>query len=837
MTKTTLRELKARYLAVLRKCFLINFGILFISGVACAETISSNQNIEEEKTFSELTITDGTVTAQAADITVNGAMNMSGGSLVLNNTDMMVSGDLNMTGGSITGNFNPNGPFLDDEDGELPDGIVLTVIGKSVLDGAKINLNDKTSFGALGGIDMTNTSLTLKGKDAELYSGSQVKIGSGTNVSLSSGARMMVQSVEMNGGKMMMNNASVLTGTNVPSEQVGSVYKTNHTGGNINLNDGTVEVIGGSQNNLVGENILIGTRLSVANGAALSAYKNYFEYDDENTDKWWIETGDKNALTLTDDGAIDLAGTLNADVTGTGSLALTSASAVVNGNVDGVNLDVKSNVKLANALKGTLSDLKTTTVHNGYSFDLGTTQFNTDKFVVQDNATVGFRVSAKDNYGSVWANDYDVSSNGTNLLLTLDVGVLQENETAVFDVFKNQAGETVNLDFAKLSENARYEFVKNEDGTYTITGKASASDAAGESGADTNVQAAASAWLDTAGMPQNSSGRMVQEHLNILSQTDLNAFGKAVESLMPVTSPVAHTMSNALNVKLAGLVQERFASPGRRMGMSSGDAGHRSSLWAQGLYNKTKLDTHNGFDGKTYGLAIGIDGQLTRHLTAGIGYAYSDSDIEMSGRKTDVDTHTVLLYGEYKVGRAFMNGMMTYGRSNYDENKNVGGLKVDADYDMDAIYGQIMSGYHFKAGVATLTPQAGMRYLWTKMHDYTDAADQHVRGNTTDTLTAVAGLNLGANAYFAGLKHVMFRPEISVRATYDLLNDKDTSIVRLANGSGYVVQGDTLERFGMEAGAKLGMMIGNVELSLDYEGRFKKDYTDHTGLVNLKYNF
>lgn len=184
-----------------------------------------------------------------------------------------------------------------------------------------------------------------------------------------------------------------------------------------------------------------------------------------------------------------------------------------------------------------------------------------------------------------------------------------------------------------------------------------------------------------------------------------------------------------------------------------------------------------------------------------------------------------------------MNGMVTYGRSNYDENKNVGGLKVGADYDMDAIYGQIMSGYHFKAGVTTLTPQAGMRYLWTKTHDYTDTADQHVRGNTTDTLTAVAGLNLGTNAYFAGLKHVMFRPEISVRATYDLLNDKDSSIVRLANGSGYVVQGDTLERFGMEAGAKLGMMMGNVELSLDYEGRFKKDYTDHTGLVNLKYNF
>ncbi len=27
------------------------------------------------------------------------------------------------------------------------------------------------------------------------------------------------------------------------------------------------------------------------------------------------------------------------------------------------------------------------------------------------------------------------------------------------------------------------------------------------------------------------------------------------------------------------------------------------------------------------------------------------------------------------------------------------------------------------------------------------------------------------------------------------------------------------------------------ELSLKYEGRFKKDYADHTGMVNLKVNF
>lgn len=29
----------------------------------------------------------------------------------------------------------------------------------------------------------------------------------------------------------------------------------------------------------------------------------------------------------------------------------------------------------------------------------------------------------------------------------------------------------------------------------------------------------------------------------------------------------------------------------------------------------------------------------------------------------------------------------------------------------------------------------------------------------------------------------------------------------------------------------------NVELSLRYEGQFRDDYTDHTGLLNAKYKF
>ena len=47
-----------------------------------------------------------------------------------------------------------------------------------------------------------------------------------------------------------------------------------------------------------------------------------------------------------------------------------------------------------------------------------------------------------------------------------------------------------------------------------------------------------------------------------------------------------------------------------------------------------------------------------------------------------------------------------------------------------------------------------------------------------------------------------------------------------------------MKRFCIEAGANVGVTIGkDSEITLSYEGKFKKDYQDHTGLINFKYNF
>ena len=58
------------------------------------------------------------------------------------------------------------------------------------------------------------------------------------------------------------------------------------------------------------------------------------------------------------------------------------------------------------------------------------------------------------------------------------------------------------------------------------------------------------------------------------------------------------------------------------------------------------------------------------------------------------------------------------------------------------------------------------------------------------------------------------------------------------NGSVYQIEGENLDKFGLEAGAGLTLDVGNrLEMAVSYEGKFRKDYTDHSGLVNMKFKF
>lgn len=517
------------------------------------------------------------------------------------------------------------------------------------------------------------------------------------------------------------------------------------------------------------------------------------------------------------------------------------------GNLESVNdidLGGTTNLIYDSSLKKNIST-NVLNVKNGSVLDLETNKLTTNSLNVEDNSSVALRVKSKDTYGSVAASSYTVGT-GTKLSFVLDKGILTEGNTITLPVFTDASGNVANLDFGTILNN-RYQITKEANGAYTISYEPSTSGDVLNYGGDQNVINASVAWLDEDDMPEGTEAAKIQDTLHTLAQTDMYGFVKAVRSLMPETAPVGYTLSNLINNKVAEAVEGRFLSrrvvikkEQPRRGRNGGDVVTErttGSVWAKGLYNKTKLDTKLGFDAKTDGVAFGIDGKANEHLTIGVGYAYTGSDVDSKSRKTDVSTHTGILYSEYANGQCFMNAVVNYNRSEYEEKKNVAGYNVKADYTSDAAFARVMGGFHIPVKYVIFTPEGGLRYLWIKMNGYTDTAGQSIRDESTSSLTGVVGLRVGAKTKLIGLDQVLFWPEVAVRATYDIVDADNNIAVNLPNGSTYTIRGETLERFGVETAAKLGMLSGNVEVSLEYLGKYRKDYYDHTGLVSLKYRF
>ena len=423
--------------------------------------------------------------------------------------------------------------------------------------------------------------------------------------------------------------------------------------------------------------------------------------------------------------------------------------------------------------------------------------------------------------------------------VTLDSGVVANGETKDFNFLQG----TVTGDFTnKIANNNRYD-ISFENGSFKITGTASASDVVADAGGSATNAATAEAWDTlTSSSTASPKAKAVASVLSDLSQSNEQAYVAALTAVAPEVAPMVQKTQTETANQVFGAVSTRLTggsiSTGAQ-GMSSGDNIKRGAMWVQGMFNKSKLDDTSkakGFDADSSGIAFGAEKFVTDDTKVGIGYAYTNTDIDGFMRSTDVDTHTAIVYGEHKPSNWYVNGIATYGWSDYEENKSVAGVGVKADYDVETFGLQAMTGYDMNINGFVLTPETGLRYVHIKQDAYKDSADQKVSGNDSDILTGVIGAKVSKNFELSNGMNI--KPEARIAATYDLMNDDVNSVVTLANGSAYTVDGETLDRFGMEFGAGVTAEVNdNVELSLGYEGKFREDYQDHTGLINAKYKF
>ena len=569
-----------------------------------------------------------------------------------------------------------------------------------------------------------------------------------------------------------------------------------------------------------------GSTLAVSSGATLS-----------------IVSKDNNTVSFDGASSLNLAGTLNGNVSG-GTVAFNSASARFNGALSGtVDLKFNDNYTFGN-INTSNATLSTITIADGKTLDIG------ESTLAATNISGGILTATLTDAAKTSAI---VTASATNVTLALDMSKASRDE-----VFEYKITDGTGFTFGDYNPN-RYAVSSTlfdpEDaktigmldgwsgGKLYILRLATAGEAAVEDlknigiSVSANEEKAIEALNDEVIEKLAPSQKAAVQKINDLLDTlagNVAQIKQVLREVAPEAAPSASQTASSNAGAVISVVGTRMGggspAPAAGSGRSGGDyTAGAGSVWAQGMYNKAKLDKTDGFDSDSTGFAAGFEYAFNDSVKAGVGYAYTTTDIDTDRSKTDVDTHTGFVYGEYKPDNFYVNSVLSYGHSKYDETTRLAGLK--SDYRANTFAGQIMSGYTF----GFLTPEAGLRYTSVRQRSYTNALGAQMASKTLDTWTGVAGLK-ASKSFRSGKTTIT--PDAKLALTYDFKRDGQARTVTLANGSSYVAEGDNMKRFGVELGAGVSVKVGNnTDIGLSYEGKFKDHYTDHTGLINVKYNF
>ena len=618
--------------------------------------------------------------------------------------------------------------------------------------------------------------------------------------------------------------------------------KINMTGGKINMNDSSsiygALVVNGGELNVNGNN-------SIKNNLYITGNWGKDIYNGMGSILFWEAEGTAPAINL-QSGAINLNGTLTADINATGgTISFNKESVRLNGALSGSNVDLafKDNYVLSNL--NNKATLKNITISAGKTLDIGENSLTAS--TIKDGTISAILTDAAKNTAIVTATATDVT-------LKLDMSQASRDEVTEYKItngtgftFGDYATNRYAVSASVFDETNAKTLEKLSGwngGNLWILRLATASEAAIEDLEKSGVvlpenEKNASKILDLA---SGILDKLSEHHKKVIDKVnDLldKAQGKAEEikqilrEIAPDTSTSGSKTASNTAKSVINVINSRFGGGSPRRGRSGGDyTVGQTAVWAQGMMNYAKLDTDNGFNAHSNGFAAGFEANFTDSFKAGLGYAYTSTDISTERSKTDVKTHTGFVYGEYKPNKAYINGVVSFGRSDYDETTR--SLSLTSAYKTDTIAAQIAAGY--KAGV--LTPEAAVRFTNVKQKAYTDAMGAKMEEKTADTWTGVLGAKIGQNYALKANRKIGLSPELKVAATYDFARDDENRTVTLPDGSSYTATGEAMERFGVEAGAGVTVSIANsAEIALTYDGKFKKDYQDHTGMVNLKIKF
>ncbi len=424
---------------------------------------------------------------------------------------------------------------------------------------------------------------------------------------------------------------------------------------------------------------------------------------------------------------------------------------------------------------------------------------------------------------------------------------------------------------ATLQDNALFTYASTDETakTYVITATArTASAVATELGVSANV---ATAYIEAhksaaAAAAANVNDTAMNAFENVTSLYDKGGLALTetgdtnfAKQLAPQTDVITGSTvaAKAVTSGVQNVISTRLASlrsgDAYSTGVVTGSGMSANSGFVQAFGSKVEQKNKGnefGYDADTTGFALGFDTKVPGGAVIGISYAHSNADVEGKGTgraKNDIKTNSVSLYADYATKDGYVEGSITYGKSDNKGSRIINTADMDlttykSNYDSEQYSFRLSGGIpQSLGGGAFFTPFAAATISQIKADAYTetstttdDALRLRVAQDTVDSQVGTIGVK-----YHQVIKDgkTTFTPEVKLAVNQEFGDGNITTTNTYQGGGASFKNSTAVERTSASAGVGLNISSDNVSFNIGYEADVKDKYLGHSAQAKITAKF
>ena len=268
-----------------------------------------------------------------------------------------------------------------------------------------------------------------------------------------------------------------------------------------------------------------------------------------------------------------------------------------------------------------------------------------------------------------------------------------------------------------------------------------------------------------------------------------------------------------------------------------------SALWLKARLNTIDSERYEngsaGYDGDLSLLALGIDSALTSEWTLGLGFSYSQGDLDALSRSVESEGYTIFGYSRYRSGNWYLNGLLAVSLEDYEEDSQVLTHSLKTDYRATTLYGGIFTGLELStAQGGTFSPEIGLTVFSTKLSDYDSELSDNIEAERATISSALAGFKWQLTAL--STESAELNVKGALHARYDLSTEGIDYDVGLSNGTHLQLAGEEPDRFALMPSLGVSLKLGPsraFELEARYSAELSEHFTGQAVSLGLNYRF